>query len=618
MAETKNITESGLVKTGSGKVKGIIVNSHTSGTLALVDGTEGGAAASSVLTSAGACAPAYHATSKLTSTGAMVAATHAVSVLTSGGTNFKDVVKATGVLTSNETNPADGDTMTIGDIIYRFKTTPVQQYDIKLGATCAATIASAVKAINGNGNVSDYHISTIPHPDVVAVLTSTYVITVTAKVGGTAGNSIAKAEDSANLDWDGVGATLTGGLAAETVTIGSKVYTFKDELHAGSTANQVLIGATLTASLLNLKRAINATAGYEYISYAAGTVAHTQVVATASDVTTVTIRGRVPGTSLNTVATTETCADASWPDTTLGGGTGASDAGVTTTGALITIGGTIYTVVDELSENYGAAAIAYQVKKGAAVANMLDNLKLAINGTGTEGTNYSTGTVAHPDVVATTNTDTTQVIVAREVGDDAATAVINAIVTTTGMANHAWADTTLGGGTSDSNPGVTTAAAEIVIGERTYTAVTELSETSGADAVADEVLWVTNEATFLDNLKKAINASGIAGTDYSTGTTINTQVKATTNTNTQQTVVSRKLGTGGNAIATTTNLANYSWTSTVLASGTGAEGKTIGGTITLAAVTTVGDRFIPFYDAEFLTGLYITIGGTADITLVLD
>ena len=37
-------------------------------------------------------------------------------------------------------------------------------------------------------------------------------------------------------------------------------------------------------------------------------------------------------------------------------------------------------------------------------------------------------------------------------------------------------------------------------------------------------------------------------------------------------------------------------------------------TMTLAA----GERFIPLYDIQFRTGLYVTIGGTADITVVYD
>jgi len=479
-----NKTESGIITTGGGFLSKIIVNSHSSGTFKIIDGTEAGVNASGTLTSVGASVPASHATSKITSTGAMVAGTHAVSVLT--------------------------------------------------------------------------------------------------------GNAI---------------------VAGNVVVIGTKTYTFRTSCPE---AYDVLIGSTLTETLLHLKNAING-AGVGFNSF---TPANAQVVATASNATTVTVRGRVPGTSLNTVATTGTALRTVWADTTLGGGTGASDAGVTTDGAKIVIGSITYTIVDELSENYGAEAIAYQVKKGASEATMLDNLKLAINGTGTAGTNYSTGTVAHPDVIATTNADASQVIVARMVGDDDFTTAINALDTTTTCANTAWADTTLGGGTGDSNAAVTTSAATITIGTRTYTAVIELSETSGASAVADQILWVTSEAVFLDNVKKAINASGIAGTDYSTGTTENYDVSATTNANDSQVFVSKLLGVAGNSLATSTTLGNYAFGATTLASGTGATGRVMNNTITVSAVATTGERTIDFGDEEFTRGLYITVGGTADFTVV--
>lgn len=487
MANYKNITETGIVTTGDGKLSKVIINSHTNGTLKLFDGTEGGAQATSTLTSAGACVPASHGQNVLTSSGAMVAGTHAVSVFTSSG-----VV-------------VDGETITIGTTVYRAKQFLQQAYDVAMGANAEEFLANLKRCINGSG-----------------------------------------------------------------------------------------------------------------VGFFGGTPAHPDVVATASDATTITVRGRVPGTSLNTVATTETFTNGSWPDTTLGGGAGASDAGVTTGAATVTIGAITYTVVDELSETYGADAVAYQVKKGAAEADMLDNLKLAINGGSGEGTLYSTGTVAHPYFIATTNTDTAQTIVSRTVADTAGTAVINGLATTETMANTAWADTTFGGGTGDSNPAVTTAAATFTIGTRTYTAVIELSETSGATAVADQVLWVTSEAVFLDNIKKAINATGIAGTDYSTGTTVNADVYATTNDNTSQVIVARNAGTAGNAIATTETLGNYSWTSTVMASGTGTTSTPICNTITFSAVATTGEREIDFGGAEFTRGLFATIGGTADLTLVYE
>lgn len=492
--KSKNISETGIVHTGKGKIKGVIVNSHSSGTLKLNDGLEAGVQASSVLTSAGAVTVAYHGQNELTSSGAMVAGTHAVSVMT--------------------------------------------------------------------------------------------------------GNAI---------------------VAGNTVTIGTTVYTFRagDRIVGGGAPYDVALGASLTIALANLRKAINGT-GTAGVEYGIGTIAHTQVVCTASDATTITVYGRVAGTSLNTVATTGTATRISWADTTLGGGTGASDAGVTTAGAVVALGGITYTVVDVLSETLGATAVPYEVLKGVSEATMLDNLKSAINATTGAGTVYGTGTVANPYFVATTNTDTVQTVRARLVGDTTFTTAINLLAFTEGMANTAWADSTMGGATGNANPSVTTGASTFTIGTRTYTAVLELDETLTGVAVVDQVLWVTSEAVFLDNIKKAINQTGVAGTDYSTGTTQNTDVTATTNTNTEQTIVARDAGTYGNSIATTETMGNYSWTSTVMASGTGTRSRPIGGTITFSAVATTGERFIPFYNAEVYTGIYATIGGTADLTIVYD
>ena len=278
-----------------------------------------------------------------------------------------------------------------------------------------------------------------------------------------------------------------------------------------------------------------------------------------------------------------------------------SDATNVTDGDTVTIATTVYRFKD-------TPAAAYDVQIGTDAATTLDNLKAAINATGTPGTEYYTGTLAHPTVIATTNTDTVQTVVARAPGVTA-----NTYPTTEESTHLSWADTTLGGGTGNSNPGVTTAAATFTIGTRVYTFVVELSETSGAAPIADQILKGASEATALDNMKLAINGSGAAGTNYSTGTTQNTQVVATTNTNTEQTIVAKEIGTGGNAIATTETLANTAWTGSVLASGAGPDGRVILNTITFAAgpqshVYPVG---IPFEN-----GLYADLGGTADITLL--
>lgn len=113
--------------------------------------------------------------------------------------------------------------------------------------------------------------------------------------------------------------TSTGVLQdGETVTIGTTVYTYKTALTPA--AYEVLIGANQTASHLNLLRAITAGAGSGTL-YGAGTVAHPTVTATASDGTTTTIQALVAGTAANSIATTEACANASWPGATMNSGT---------------------------------------------------------------------------------------------------------------------------------------------------------------------------------------------------------------------------------------------------------------------------------------------------------
>lgn len=120
-------------------------------------------------------------------------------------------VHASAVLTSDETRPDDGKIVTIGSTVYRFKDTIVQAYDVFRGANATASMVNLLAAISGTTRGSLYYIDTQPHPDVDAVLTSTFVITVTAKKGGDIGNAIDKAEDSDHLDWDGGGAYLTSG-----------------------------------------------------------------------------------------------------------------------------------------------------------------------------------------------------------------------------------------------------------------------------------------------------------------------------------------------------------------------------------------------------------------------
>lgn len=124
-----------------------------------------------------------------------------------------DSLVASGVLTSNETNVADNDTVKIGAITYRFKNTMAQAYDVKRDASSADTsLANLVKAINGTGTAgTEYFAGTEAHPLVTAGAVTAHATTVTAQNIGYAANSIATTTPvGATLSWGAV--TLTGGV----------------------------------------------------------------------------------------------------------------------------------------------------------------------------------------------------------------------------------------------------------------------------------------------------------------------------------------------------------------------------------------------------------------------
>jgi len=127
----------------------------------------------------------------------------------------------------------------------------------------------------------------------------------------------------------------------------------------------------------------------------------------------------------------------------------------------------------------------YEIKIQVSAAVTLDVVKDAVNRTasvGVIGTDYSTSTVAHPTVTATTNTNTTQLFVAKSKG----TYGNNFVSVEVG--SH----TSFGGATFS----------------------------GGANIVANEVLIGADADGSLTNLKNAVAGGGTAGTDYSETTPV--------------------------------------------------------------------------------------------------
>lgn len=204
--------------------------------------------------------------------------------------------------------------------------------------------------------------------------------------------------------------TLTSDATApadgDTVTLGDKTYTFKTALTGA--ANEVLIGVSAAVALDNLKIAVNASGGTAGVEYGLGTTANRLIEATTNTNTTQVFQAKAPGTAANSYATLESSAHLSFTGSTLSG---------------------------------GVAAVPYEVAIGASNAITLDNLKAAINASGTGETEYSSGTLAHPLVTATTNTDTAQTVVPRF------KAITTSIATTeTCSDNTSWGGSTIASG----------------------------------------------------------------------------------------------------------------------------------------------------------------------------
>jgi len=241
--------------------------------------------------------------------------------------------------------------------------------------------------------------------------------------------------------------TLTEVAASTTLTIGSEpsdgdvvsiggyAYTFRTTLTNGGTApGEVLINGSAANACTNLGYAIANTGGTAGTNYGLGNTANPLV--TVGTVTSSTVPLTASVSLTNAVAGNQI-------QTSVPVGTAETFTGAFMSG--------------------GVNAVPYQVLIGGSVTNQLANLKKAINGSTTVGTNYSTGTAAHPQVVAGTLTSTTLAITDNDY------AVTNASIATTNPTNtgtvNAWGSTTLTSGVKN----------QIAINTTTYSGVNGIS-----------------------------------------------------------------------------------------------------------------------------------------------
>lgn len=156
-------------------------------------------------------------------------------------------------LTSDNTNVADGATVTIGSRVYRFKSTPAQAYDIQIGADADTSLANLIAGINASGTPgTEYFAGTLVNTQVSAGEVAAHAFTVTALVAGASQNTIATTETSTHLSWGAD--TLAGGIGGvlDQLTVDSGAMT-SEPMDVGAYAEGILfltvhshVGATGT------------------------------------------------------------------------------------------------------------------------------------------------------------------------------------------------------------------------------------------------------------------------------------------------------------------------------------------------------------------------------------
>ncbi len=470
--------------------------------------------------------------------------------------------KATGTLTATA-NPQDGARVTIGSTTYTYRDTLAVAYDVKIGASAEESLLNLVEAITYDGGAgtnegTDYGTGTAAHPTVTAAEGAGDTITVTALAIGVAGNAVTSVEFSPGLGF--AAGTLLGGLDA--------------------VAHEVLVEATAEAEIDNLVAAATGGAGGG-TKFSTGETAHATVTVTKKDADEITATAKTVGAAGNSIAIDESCANVAWTgdaetlaggydtavanDVIIGGSAELSIdnlvlavAAVTGSGVNWGVGTTAHTTIngsktaaDEFTATaktigdggdayactttmtlatwpsgtlFGgeAAEAAYDVLIGATASASIDNLIAAINKGATEGTNYGTGTVAHPDGTAAIGDGDTMVFTAAAVGDAG-----NLIETTTTVTAASWGAGTLANG-------------------------------DDADA-ANDVLIGGSASETIDNLILAVSAGAGEGTNYGTGTTANANVTAAVGDGDTMTATAKVKGVIGNAIGKSEDNANMDW-----------------------------------------------------------
>jgi hypothetical protein len=173
-------------------------------------------------------------------------------------------------------NPAGGDTKTLSFPQVEIATAP-----INIAGPGAVVVPVSLMASEAER---------VLRSTAVAAAASGNTLTITAAAGGAATGTL-------TLD--------TQPTAGDTMTLGTRVYTFQAIGTLTNVAGHVEVGASVGATQTNLRNAVNGT-GVPGTGYAAATTAHPDVTMGAFAVNAAVVTAREVGTAGNSIATTET------------------------------------------------------------------------------------------------------------------------------------------------------------------------------------------------------------------------------------------------------------------------------------------------------------------------
>ncbi len=222
-------------------------------------------------------------------------------------TNPSYGVQASGTLTLSG-QPSNGDTYVIKGTTVTFVTGSPTGNQVQIAGSAALTAAALQAFLEASADVN-----------LAANLYNTIglVTTVTARVYGTAGNSYTLTKSGANLAVSG--ATLSGGVAPDTLTINGTAFTFVPSSPSG---NQILVGPTNIATAANAQSVLAASLDSNVVE---GTYSREDNV--------ITVTAAEAGTDGNSFTLAESSSHISISGATLSGGTVPSSVGFATAGS---------------------------------------------------------------------------------------------------------------------------------------------------------------------------------------------------------------------------------------------------------------------------------------------